>query len=164
GTGVQPGEAAAQLLHRQRAARQIGTVEIGNLQLAARRHLKTARDIDAVGVIEINTGNGPLALGCFRLLHDVQGSALVVEFDHAEASWIRNPIRESGSAAFLFADALQPFDQTSTVKYVITQNQGAGAAGDEVGTYDEGVRDALGLSLHGIGQLDAPTAPVAQKI
>src|SRR3546814_8525439 len=58
GAGVEPGIAAAEALHLQLPGLEVAAVEIGNLQLAARRGLQVGSDIADLLVIEVEPGDG----------------------------------------------------------------------------------------------------------
>src|SRR3546814_7481391 len=55
---VEPREAAAERLDAQVAAFEIGAVDVGDLQFAARRRLQVAGDADDAIVVEIEAGDG----------------------------------------------------------------------------------------------------------
>src|SRR5260221_11640573 len=58
GPGIEPGGAAPELLHGQTAALQIDPIDVGDLELAARRRLDRLGDRDDVVVVEIEPGDG----------------------------------------------------------------------------------------------------------
>ena len=58
GAGVEPGEAAAQQLDLQLAALEIAVVDVGDLELAARRRLEAGGDVEDAVVVEIEAGDG----------------------------------------------------------------------------------------------------------
>ena len=57
GAGVEPGMAAAHDRHVELARVEIVPVDVGDLQLAARRGLQVAGDVDHLVVVEIEAGD-----------------------------------------------------------------------------------------------------------
>ena len=58
--GIEPRDAARQLLHVQLPALQIRAVHVGDLELAARRRLEARRDVDDLVVVEVQAGHREL--------------------------------------------------------------------------------------------------------
>ena len=50
------------------------------------------------------------------------------------------------------------------VEDVVAEHEGARAVADELPPDDEGLGKTLGRGLHGVGKLDAPLAPAAEKL
>ena len=73
--GVQPGIAALPDLHIELAVLQVGVVDAGDFQLAARAGLDGLGDVDDLAVVEIQASDGVAALGLGRLLLDADGLA-----------------------------------------------------------------------------------------
>jgi hypothetical protein len=68
--GVEPCHAASHELQVQVAALHVREVDVGDLELAARRRLQRARDVHHVGVVEVEAGHGVMRLRPRRLLLD----------------------------------------------------------------------------------------------
>ena len=68
--GIEPGAAAAEPFDVQRAVLQIDAVEIGDLQLAARRRLQPRGESLTSRVVEIEAGHRPVGFRRRRLLLD----------------------------------------------------------------------------------------------
>src|SRR5262249_52748097 len=66
--GVEPGKAAPERLDRERAARKVGAVDVGDLELAARRGRQAGRDLDHARIVEIEAGDRIARLRRARLL------------------------------------------------------------------------------------------------
>src|SRR5947209_2764497 len=66
--GVEPGKAAAEHLDMQVAAFEIGAVDVGDLELAARRRLQRCRDLEHIVIVEIEAGRGDVGFRLRRLL------------------------------------------------------------------------------------------------
>src|SRR3546814_11089674 len=90
GAGVEPGIAAAEALHLQLPDLEVAAVEIGNLQLAARRGLQVGSDIADLLVIEVEPGEGKARLRPARLLLQAERTAGGVELDEAVALRVGN--------------------------------------------------------------------------
>src|SRR3546814_18347282 len=72
GAGVEPDIAAAEALHLQLPGLELAAVELGNLQLAARRGLQVGSDIADLLVIVVQPGDGKthLSTACLLLPSD----------------------------------------------------------------------------------------------
>ena len=68
--------AAAHQLDVQLAALEIGAVDVGDLEFAARRRLEAGGDVDHLLVVEIEPGHGPVRLRLLRLLLDRDRAAV----------------------------------------------------------------------------------------
>ena len=66
--GVEPGHAAAQIDEPSPSGSQVLVVEVGDLQLAARGRTKLLRQGDDLIIVEIEAGDGEIALRLLRLL------------------------------------------------------------------------------------------------
>ena len=121
--GVEPGGAAAQDLDPQRARGEVDLVEIGDLQLAARRRLEVARVVADLAIVEVEAGHGvgrPRRLG---LLFEAHRRALRVELDHAVALGVAHAIGEHGGAVGVAGGAAQIVGQPGAVEEVVAQRQ-----------------------------------------
>ena len=68
--GVEPGEAAAEQLHRKAAVFEIELVEVGDLELAACGRLDLFGEFDYAFVVEIEAGYCPVGFGLFGFFFD----------------------------------------------------------------------------------------------
>lgn len=157
GAGVQPRVAAAQGHDGQRPLLQVHLVERGDLQLAA------GRGPDLVGLgghvarVEVQAGDGVGALGALGLLLDGDGPPLAVELHDAESLGVVHVVAEDRGAARLgvLDGARQVAGQAVAVEDVVAEHQGARLAGDEVLADGEGLRQAVGARLLGVGEVHA---------
>src|SRR3546814_20017306 len=94
GAGVEPGIAAAEALHLQLPGLEVAAVEIGNLQLAARRGLQVGSDIADLLVIEVEPGDGKARLRPARLLLPADRTAGGVALDDAVAPRVGHLVAE----------------------------------------------------------------------
>src|SRR6185312_5468341 len=72
-TGVEPGEAAPHALATELAEREIGKIDVGDLELATRRRLEVGSDVEHAVVIEIKSGHRPRGFRVIWLLDDADG-------------------------------------------------------------------------------------------
>ena len=163
GAGVEPGEAAPQHLHAQLPLLQVDAVDVGDLQLAARRRPQRLGDGHHVAVVEIEADHGQVGPGRGRLFLDGNGPAFGIDLHHAVALGILDRSSRR-SVAPLGADGLaQQLGQAVTVKDIVAQDQADGIAGDELLADQEGVGQAARLVLHLVGKTDPQLAAVAQQ-
>ena len=165
GAGVQPRVAAAEGHHGERPLLQVHLVERGDLQLAA------GRGPDLVGLgghvarVEVQAGDGVGALGALGLLLDGDGPALAVELHDAEALGVVDVVAEDRGAARLgvLHGARQVARKAVAVEDVVAEHEGARLAGDEVLADREGLRQAVGARLLGVGQVHAVARTVPEQ-
>lgn len=165
GAGVQPRVAAAQGDDGQRPLLKVHPVEVGDLQLAAGRGLHPMRLGGDVARVEVQAGDGVGALGLGGLLLDGDGPPLAVELHDAEALGVVHVVAEDRGAARLgvLDGARQVAGQAVSVEDVVAQHQGARLAGDEVLADGEGLRQAVGARLLGVGQVHAVARAVPEQ-
>ena len=165
GAGVQPRVAAAQGDHGQRPLLQVHPVEVGDLQLAAGRRLDPMRLGGDVARVEVQAGDGVGALGAFGLLLDGDGPALPVELHDAEALGVIHVVAEDRGAARLgvLDGARQVARKAVAVENVVAQHQGARLAADELLADGEGLRQAVGARLLGVGEVHAVARAVPEQ-
>lgn len=165
GAGVQPRVAAAEGDHRQRPLLQVHLVERGDLQLAARGGLNLVGLGGHVARVEVQAGDGVGALGLGGLLLDGDGPPLAVELHDAEALGVVHVVAEDRGAARLCVlhGARQVAGQAVAVEDVVAEHQRARLAGDELLADGEGLREAVGARLLGVGQVHAVARAVPEQ-
>lgn len=165
GAGVQPRVAAAQGDDGQRPLLQVHLVERGDLQLAAGRGLDPMRLGGDVARVEVQAGDGVGALGALGLLLDGDGTALRIELHDAEALGVVHVVAEDRGAARLCVldGARQVARKSVAVEDVVAEHQGARLAGDEVLADGEGLGQAVGARLLGVGQVHAVARAVPEQ-
>lgn len=165
GAGVQPRVASAEGDDRQRPLLQIHLVERGDLELAAGRGLHPMRLGGHVARVEVQAGDGVGALGLRGLLLDGHGPPLAVELHDAEALGVVHVVAEDRGAARLgvLDGARQVARQAVAVEDVVAEHEGARLAGDEVLADGEGLRQAVGARLLGVGQVHAVARAVPEQ-
>lgn len=165
GAGVQPRVAAAEGDDRQRPLLQVHLVERGDLQLPAGGRLNLVGLGGDVARVEVQAGDGVGALGLGGLLLDGDGPPLAVELHDAEALGVVHVVAEDRGAARLgvLDGARQVARQAVAVEDVVAQHQGARLAGDELLADGEGLGEAVGARLLGVGQVDAVARAVPEQ-
>lgn len=165
GAGVQPRVAAAQGDHGQRPLLQVHPVEVGDLQLAAGGRLNLVGLGGHVARVEVQAGDGVGALGLGGLLLDGDGTALRIELHDAEALGVVHVVAEHRGPARLgvLDGARQVARQAVAVEDVVAQHQGTRLAGDELLADGEGLRQAVGRGLLGVGEVHAVARAVPEQ-
>ena len=165
GAGVQPRVPAAQGDDGQRPLLQVHPVEVGNLQLAARGGLHPMRLGGHVARVEVQAGDGVGALGALGLLLDGDGPALAVELHDAEALGVVHVVAEDRGAARLgvLHGARQVARKAVAVEDVVAQHERARLTGDEILADREGLRQAVGAGLLGVGEVHAVARAVPEQ-
>ena len=161
---VQPGVAAPHDLHLQLALLQVGLVDAGDLQLAARAGLHGLGDVHHLLVVKVQAGDGEVALGLGRLFLNRLGLASRVKGHHAVALGVGHVVGKHGGAAGLRVGVVQQLLQVVAVEDVVAQHQRAGRAVQELLANQKGLGQPIGAGLHGVLQVDAPLAAVAQQL
>lgn len=165
GSGVEPRVAAAEGHHGQRPLLQVHLVERGDLKLAARGGLDLMRLGCHVARVEVQAGDGVGALGLGWLLLDGDGTALAVELHDAEALGVVHVVAEDRGAARLgvLHGARQVARKAVAVEDVVAQHERARLAGDELLADGEGLSEAVGARLLGVGQVHAVARAVPEQ-
>lgn len=166
GAGVQPRVTAAERLHGELAGLEVHAVEVGDLVLAAGGGLDEGGPVADVAGVEVQAGHGVAGLGLRGLLLDGDRVVALVELHDAEALRVVHAVAEDrGALPRLGAGhrAAQPAGEAVSVEDVVAQDQGRGLAGAEVTAYDEGLRQAVGLGLLGVGERHAEVRAIPQQ-
>ena len=164
--GVEPGVAAAEGLDRELAALEVHAVEVGDLVLAAGGRGNLCRAPADVARVEVQAGDGVVGLRAGGLLLDGDGVVLGVELHDAEALGVVDAVAEDRRAlAGLGArnSAAQAAREAVAVEDVVPQDERAGLAAGELGADDEGLCEAVGDGLLGVGEAHAVVGAVAQQ-
>ena len=161
--GVEPRDAAPETLDAQLSTAQILEVDVGDLELAARRRLEVVRNLDDLVVEEIQPCHRERRLRGLRLLFEADRAPVGVELDDAVALGIAHLVAEHGRAVFLRGGALQRFGKAGTVKDVVSERQRDRIAADELAADDERLREPIRARLHGILDRHAKVAPIFEQ-
>ena len=165
GAGVQPRVAAAEGHHGERPLLQIHLVERGDLQLAAGRGPHLVRLGGHVARVEVQAGDGVGALGALGLLLDGDGPPLAVELHDAESLGVVHVVAEDRGAARLgvLDGARQVARQAVAVEDVVAEHEGARLTVNELLADGEGLRQAVGARLLGVGEVHAVARAVPEQ-
>ena len=165
GAGVEPRVASAEGDHGQRPLLQVHLVERGDLQLAAGGRLNPMRLGGHVARVEVQSGDGVGALGLGGLLLDGDGTALAVELHDAEALGVVHVVAEDRGPARLgvLDGARQVARQAVAVEDVVAEHERARLAGDELLADGEGLGQAVGARLLGVGEVHAVARAVPEQ-
>ena len=165
GSGVQPRVAAAEGHHGQRPLLQVHLVERGDLELAAGRGLDLMGLGGDVARVEVQAGDGVGALGLGGLLLDGDGPPLAVELHDAEALGVVHVVAEDRGPTGLgvLDGARQVARQAVAVEDVVAEHERARLAGDELLADGEGLRQAVGAGLLGVGEVHAVARAVPEQ-
>jgi hypothetical protein len=155
--GVQPGVAAPHDLDVELALLQVGVVDGGDLQLAARAGLDRLGDVHHLAVVKVQPGDGVVAARLFGLFLDADGAPAGVELDHAVALGVVHVVGKHRGALAARVGIGQQGLEVVAVEQVVAQHQRAGRAADKALADDEGLRQAVGAGLHGVLQVGCPT-------
>ena len=165
GAGVEPGVPASQGDDGERPLLQVHLVERGDLQLAAGRRPDLVGLGGDVARVEVQAGDGVGALGLGGLLLDGDGPPLAVELHDTEALGVVHVVAEDRGAARLgvLDGASQVARQAVAVEDVVAEHQGARLAGDELLADGEGLGQAVGARLLGVGEVHAVARAVPEQ-
>ena len=165
GAGVQPRVAAAQGDDGERPLPQVHLVKRGDLQLPAGGRLNLVGLGGHVARVEVQAGDGVGALGLGGLLLDGDGPALRIELHDAEALGVVHVVAEDrGSPRLGVLDgARQVARQAVAVEDVVAEHERARLAGDELLADGEGLGQAVGARLLGVGQVHAVARAVPEQ-
>ena len=165
GAGVQPRVAAAQGDDGQRPLLQVHLVERGDLQLAAGRGPHLVRLGGHVARVEVQAGDGVGALGLGGLLLDGHGPPPRIELHDAEALGVVHVVAEDRGPPRLgvLDGARQVAGQAVAVEDVVAQHERARLTVNELLADGEGLRQAVGARLLGIGEVHAVARAVPEQ-
>ena len=163
GACVKPGVAAAHGLDVELVAREVGLVDVGDLELTARRRLDLLRDSDDVLVVEVKTRHGKVGLRRGWLFLEAHGLAPLVELDDAVALRIADVVGEDRRAVRLCGRALHHHGEVGAVEDVVAQDERTALAREELLPDQERLCESLRLRLHGVRDRDAPLRAVAKQ-
>src|SRR5205814_941264 len=138
------------------AALEVRAVDVGDLELAARRGLEARGDLQHAVVVEIETHDGVARARALRLLLDSRCFSFCIECNDAIALGILDRIGKYSRAALPLRRLLEEIHESVAVEQVVAQHQRHGIAADEFSPDDERLSDAIGFELLFIAYADAP--------
>src|SRR5467141_1455746 len=160
--GIKPGESTPENLNREIAARKVRPVELGDFEFAAGGRLEVCRQLDDIGIIEIQSGHRIVGLRFRGLLFKRCGSAIRREGDHAITFRVTNVICEHRRAFAAPASLLQTRDEVVTVKDVVAEDQSAMAPRNESAADNERLGQAIRAWLHLVLKVQSPLMAIAE--
>ncbi len=164
GPGVEPGDAAAHRLDAQLAVGEVCAVDVGDLELAARRRFERLGDGDDVCVVKVQARDGPVATGFCGFFLNRKRLHRLVEFDDAVALRVRNLVGEDSGAGLVLDSAVEKSGQVVAVEDVVAEDEADGGVADEGVANGEGLGDAFGFGLFAVFEGHAELAAVAEEV
>ena len=162
--GVEPGEPAAELDQRRPVLAHVGEVDVGDLQLAARRRLQRARDVDHVVVVEVQPGDRLVRARLLGLLLDGDQLAVRADLADAVALGVLHRVAEQDAAVELAHGLLEAAREALAVEDVVAEHQRHVVVADEVRADDEGLGQPVRARLLGVGEREAELVAVAEQL
>ena len=163
GPGIEPGDSAAELLDLELSTPEIGGVDVGDLELAARRWLEAFCDLHHLVVVEVEPGHGVRRARLDRLFLQPDRAAVGGELDDAVALGIAYPVGEHRCPGRAVGSALEVLGQSVAVEDVVAERQGHPVSADEAPADDEGLGQALGFGLDGVFDPEPEMPAVAEQ-
>ena len=114
-------------------------------------------------VVEIQPRDSVTATGLRRFLLDAQDGAAGIKLHHPIALGVADGIGKNGAAIHTGSGGLELGNQLVTMEEVVAQHQGRRRAGKKVGADQEGLCEAIGAGLHGIGDRHPPGAAITEQ-
>src|SRR5689334_8877608 len=145
---VQPRRAAPQNFDAEIPAAQIRTVQVGDLQFAARRWLELLRQLDNVAIVKIKPGDCIVRSGPLRLLFDVDRVPLIVEHDDSVSLGVAHVVSKYGCAGCEPVDVLQTMAEILAVENVVAEYETRWVVAEEPFGNQERLSQPFGLRLH----------------
>src|SRR5258708_39584035 len=112
-------------------------IDIGDFQLAGRRGLHRARDIQHAVIVEIESGNGIVGTRDLRFLLDRDDTTGLVELNHAVTLRIEHWVTEHDRSTLDCGGLLKHRRETVPEEQAVTQDQAAWIGTDEITPYDQ---------------------------
>src|SRR4029079_17630282 len=129
--GVEPSHAATHHLARELAPLQILTIDVGDLELAARRWRKRLGNVDNPAVVEIKSRHRVARFRCLGLFLEADDASRAIELRYAVPLGIGHRIREDRRTARCRRCALELRLQVVAIEYVVAEDERAAVAADE---------------------------------
>jgi hypothetical protein len=162
GAGIEPGNAATEELHLQLAHLEVSAVDVGDFEFAAFAGFEVSADINDLVVVHIEAGNSVVGFGLGRFFFDGKNVLVGIEFHDAVTLGVGNPVAKDGSTAFVVHGGTEGGELA--VEEIIAEDQGDRIVSDKGSANDEGLGDAFGAGLFGVGEIDAKAGAIAKEI
>ena len=161
--GVEPGDAARQLLDMEQPALEIAAVHVGDLEFAPRRRLQPRRDLDDAVIVEVEAGDRIRRLRPRRLFLEADGPAARVELHHAIPFRIADLIPEHRGADLPRHGITEIIGEMSPVENVVAQRQRHPIVADELAADQKRLRQAVRAWLCCVLDAQADVPAVAEQ-
>ena len=115
-TGIEPGVTADHDFHVELALLQVAPIDICDFQLATRRRVDAGSNVSHLAIVEIQAGQGVIALGCFWFFLDGDRAFVGIEFDHAVTLGVVHMVGKHAGTALPFVSVGQLLDQVNDRK------------------------------------------------
>ncbi len=163
GAGVEPRDAAPEPLDVQRAPLEVVEVDVGDLELAARRRLQARGNLDDVVVVEIQARDGVRRAGLRGLLFQADRAALVVELDDAVPPGVAHEVAEHRGPGRPCGRGPHHLGKPVAVEDVVAEGEGDPIGADEPPAQDERLGEPLGRGLHRVVDREADRTAITQQ-
>ena len=161
--GIEPGVAAAHRLDVELVAREVGLVDIRDLELAACGRLDLLGYRDDVRIVEVEARHSKVRLWFGGLFLEADGLTFLVELDDAVALGVADVVGKDRRAVRLCSRTLHHHGEVGAVEDVVAQDKRTALAREEFLANEERLREAFRLRLHGVRDGDAPLRAVAEQ-
>ena len=161
--GIEPSVAAAHGLDVELMAREVGLVDVGDLEFTARRWLYRLRDIDDIFVVEIEARHGEIRLRLSWLFLEAHSFTLLVELDDTVALRVADVVGKDRRAVRLRGRALHHDSEVGAIEDIVAQDERTALTREELLANQERLRKAFRLRLHRVRDRDAPLRAVAEQ-
>src|SRR2546428_10934336 len=142
--GIDPRDAARELLDMELPALEIGAVDVGDLELSAHRRPESGGNGDHLVVVEIEAGHGVRRLRLLRLFLEAHRAAVRIELDDAVPLRIAHLVAEHRRAGRPRRGAPQVVRKMSAVEDVVAERERHAIVRDELTADHKRLREAVG--------------------
>ena len=165
-TGVEPGGAAAEEFDAESAGVEVEPVEVRDLEFTALGRFEGARDFDDISVVEIDAGDGVVGFRLRGFFLKGEDATIGSELDDAVAGGVGDVVAKNGGSGGAGPGGFERAREIMAVEKVVAEDEGRGfGAGEEAGVAGdvEGLGEAVGAGLLGVGELEAEVGAVAEQ-
>src|SRR5262249_16277163 len=146
--------AAAEAFDVQRAGLQVRPVDVGDLELAARRRPESGGDTGDLVVVEVETSHRPRRPWLRRLFLEAHGTAVAIELDDAIAPGTAPPVGEDGTTGGSPHGSAQVIGQAVAVEDVVAEGERDRVPADELAADQKRLGQAVRAGLYGVIDVD----------
>ena len=147
---VEPGDSARELFDVQFPAFEVGPVDVGDLELSARRGFEPRRDIEHAVVVEVQARHGIGRLRPRRLFLEADGPPGGIELDDTVTFRVAHAITEDGRPSLTCGCLSKVIREVRTVEEVVSESESHATAPDKLAADDERLSQPLRAWLNGV--------------